>query len=398
MQKSKPFLVIAIVAPYKMKFRMTKVLSFIKGQFTRLFFVRQLTITRGLVAALIFSVTSLLFLSYYVSNNHFNSVSSRTPPQPTVKCRANQSRDSLFESNPPKDHSSSASLRIHNKVLVFVETQYSKRGVQIVSLLESNRIKFKVELAGKSLPFLTKMDKGKYGVIIFENLQSYLNMDQWNRQLLDKYCREYRVGIISFTYPTDSNLISSPLKGLQMAVHTNLALKDYEINPKSDILRLTRAGGTLHGFLPGDDWTVFVPNHTTFEPLAYARTQSAEQVSLSSSIEEVRYITAVHDLGLYDGIQRVIFGNDLNFWLHGLLFIDALSFLSHGKFSVPLERYVQIDVDDIFVGRQGIRLVPSDVQVCGLPLLHTYMFKIEGLQTEYEHLSAPPNISITNSF
>ena len=333
-------------------------------QVTRLFFVKQPTITKGIIVALIFSVISLLSLSYYVSNFHFHTV-NRTPPQPTIKCRVSSQSKPPVDTG-PRDHTSSARLRIDNKVLVLVETQYSKKGVEIVSMLEANRIKFKVELAGKSLPYLTRMDKGKFGVIIFENLHSYVQMDQWNRQLLDKYCREYHVGIITFSSPTEDSLISVQLKGFPMYMHTNLAMKDYEINPRSDVLRLTRAGEVLHGNLPGDDWTVFVSNHTTYEPLAYARTQSAEIVSLSNSIDEVKYVTVMQDLGLFDGIQRVFFGNGFRFWLHGLLFVDALSYLSHGKFSVPLDRYIQIDIDDVFVGRQGIRMIPEDVQVSSL--------------------------------
>lgn len=54
-------------------------------------------------------------------------------------------------------------------------------------------IRYKVEVVGKSLPVLTNVDKGKYGVIIFENMDRYLTMDKWNRELLDKYCRQYQV-------------------------------------------------------------------------------------------------------------------------------------------------------------------------------------------------------------
>jgi len=39
-------------------------------------------------------------------------------------------------------------------------------------------------VAGKSLPVLTNLDKGRYGVIVFENLDKYLNMDKWNRERL----------------------------------------------------------------------------------------------------------------------------------------------------------------------------------------------------------------------
>lgn len=42
------------------------------------------------------------------------------------------------------------------------------------------------------------------------------------------------------------------------------------MNPASPILRLTRAGETAWGHLPGEDWTVFHPNHSTYEPLAWA--------------------------------------------------------------------------------------------------------------------------------
>lgn len=50
-----------------------------------------------------------------------------------------------------------------------------------------------MEVAGKSLPILTNVDKGKYGVIVFENMDRYLTMDKWNRELLDKYCSQYKV-------------------------------------------------------------------------------------------------------------------------------------------------------------------------------------------------------------
>ena len=69
------------------------------------------------------------------------------------------------------------------------------------------------------------------------------------------------------------------------------------------------------------------------------------------------------DCGNFDGIQRVLFGSGLEFWLHRLLLLDAMSFLSHGKLSTSLQRYIQVDIDDIFVGQQGTRLKTADVEV-----------------------------------
>ncbi|RZF40944.1 hypothetical protein LSTR_LSTR014082 [Laodelphax striatellus] len=68
------------------------------------------------------------------------------------------------------------------------------------------------------------------------------------------------------------------------------------------------------------------------------------------------------DHGRFDNIQRVFFGSGLKFWLHRLLFLDTLSYLSHGQLSINLNRLLLVDIDDIFVGEQGTRLRKEDVQ------------------------------------
>lgn len=126
---------------------------------------------------------------------------------------------------PLHDHRSEARLRIDPKVLVFVETSYSRLGREIAELLVYNRIKYKVDVAGKSLPVLTNLDKGKYGVIVFENLYKYLLMDKWNRELLDKYCREYSVGLVGFVPPSEETMVGLQLRGFPLFIHTNFKLR-----------------------------------------------------------------------------------------------------------------------------------------------------------------------------
>jgi hypothetical protein len=58
-----------------------------------------------------------------------------------------------------------------------------------------------------------------------------------------------------------------------------VCLKDAALNAASPVLRLTRAGETAWGGLPGDDWTIFSPNHSTYEPLAWATRNSADFMS-----------------------------------------------------------------------------------------------------------------------
>ncbi|KAI8040766.1 hypothetical protein M5D96_006709, partial [Drosophila gunungcola] len=222
--------------------------------------------------------------------------------------------------------------------------------------------RYKIEVAGKSLPVLTNLDKGRYGVIVFENLDKYLNMDKWNRELLDKYCREYSVGIVGFVSPSEETLVGAQLRDFPLFVNTNLRLRDASLNPSSSVLRLTRAGETAWGALPGDDWAVFQHNHSTYEPVEWAQRNTQEYPADSVGQVQLPLTTVLQDRGQLDGIQRVLFGSSLRFWLHRLVFLDALSYLSHGQLSLNLERMILVDIDDIFVGEKGTRLRPDDVR------------------------------------
>ena len=82
-----------------------------------------------------------------------------------------------------------------------------------------------MDVFGKSLPVLTNLSKGKFGCIIFESIQPYLAMDSWNRQLLDKYCRDYGVGIIYFMGHKEESLTAVQLGDFPLTVNTNLKVK-----------------------------------------------------------------------------------------------------------------------------------------------------------------------------
>ncbi|XP_023845343.1 bifunctional heparan sulfate N-deacetylase/N-sulfotransferase 1 isoform X2 [Salvelinus sp. IW2-2015] len=91
-------------------------------------------------------------------------------------------------------------VRTNPLVLVFVESQYSQLGQEIVAILESGRFHYRTEISpGKGdMPTLTDKERGRFTLVIYENILKYVNLDAWNRELLDKYCVEYGVGIIGF--------------------------------------------------------------------------------------------------------------------------------------------------------------------------------------------------------
>lgn len=317
------------------------------------------TTLKKCVFAVIFISIFLIIMYWKRINTPYlaHLIQKSVPPEPNIRCgMMNRKHIEIKEHGIKND----AQLRSYPKVLVFVETAFSRLGREIAELLVHTRIKYKVEVAGKSLPVLTNLDKGRYSVIVFENFSKYLEMDNWNRELLDKYCREYLVGMIGFMPPSEETYVGSQVKGFPLFIHTNLKLKDSALNAASQILRLTRAGETAWGDLPGNDWTIFQANHSTYEPLAWAH--RSDDFGPTEGEIKTPLPTVIQDHGLNDNIQRIIFGGGLKFWLHRLLFLDSLSYLSHGQLSLSLDRIFLVDIDDIFVGEVGTRLKPDDVK------------------------------------
>ncbi|KAJ7327023.1 hypothetical protein JRQ81_016782, partial [Phrynocephalus forsythii] len=248
-------------------------------------------------------------------------------------------------------------------VLLFVESQYSQLGQDIIAILESSRFPYQMVIAfGKGdIPPLADNGKGKYILVIYENILKYTSMDSWNRELLEKYCVEYSVSIIGFHKANENSLSSTTLKGFPIHLYNNVALQNCLVNPQSPLLHITKAPRVEKGPLPGEDWTVFQYNHSTYQPVLLTEFQASKP--FPASLPKVSlYATVVQDLGLRDGIQRVLFGNNLNFWLHKLIFIDAISFLTGEQLTLSLDRYILVDIDDIFVGKEGTRMNVKDVK------------------------------------
>uniref|UniRef100_A0A4W3H1H7 [heparan sulfate]-glucosamine N-sulfotransferase n=1 Tax=Callorhinchus milii TaxID=7868 RepID=A0A4W3H1H7_CALMI len=325
---------------------------------------RQLELHRLILLLIAFSLGSMCFLAYYVTNS---PKIKEAPPLPFSDCN-NQHRKPLPPQSIRRFMPSVDTSRTDPVVLVFAESIYSQLGQEIVTILESSRFKYRTEIApGKGdVPTLTDKNHGRYALIVYENILKYVNLDAWNRELLDKYCVEYGVGIIGFFKANENSLLSAQLKGFPLFLHSNLGLKDYHINPNAPLLYVTRANEVEQGPLPGDDWTVFQSNHTTYEPVLLASTKSAESIPHLST-HKALHATVVQDLGLHDGIQRVFFGNNLNFWLHKLIFVDAIAYLTGKRLCLPLDRYILVDIDDIFVGKEGTRMKVSDVEDHGIP-------------------------------
>lgn len=85
--------------------------------------------------------------------------------------------------------------------------------------------------------------------------------------------------------------------------------------------------------------------------------------SLNSGNNELidRQTLSLYDRGIFDGIKRVIFGGANHHWLNRILLLDSIEHLSAGRILSPLDRFVQIDIDDVFVGEKGTKMTAIDV-------------------------------------
>uniref|UniRef100_H0X418 Bifunctional heparan sulfate N-deacetylase/N-sulfotransferase 1 n=3 Tax=Otolemur garnettii TaxID=30611 RepID=H0X418_OTOGA len=235
-------------------------------------------------------------------------------------------------------------------VLVFVESLYSQLGQEVVAILESSRFKYRTEIApGKGdMPTLTDKGRGRFALIIYENILKYVNLDAWNRELLDKYCVAYGVGIIGFFKANENSLLSAQLKGFPLFLHSNLGLKDCSINPKSPLLYVTRPSEVEKGVLPGEDWTVFQSNHSTYEPVLLAKTRSSESIPRVSSLLFLRlcfHALFPPEISFPQGLSCLNFSIKTNFFLQSILIAGSYAiWLGPGLNQPPLNRYIFMDM------------------------------------------------------
>ena len=59
--------------------------------------------------------------------------------------------------------------------------------------------------------------------------------------------------------------------------------------------------------------------------------------------------------------EAIIFGMGAELFVNQMLLLDSIYYTSKGILQKPLEKNIQIDIDDIFVGEPGTRIGVSDV-------------------------------------
>ena len=110
------------------------------------------------------------------------------------------------------------------------------------------------------------------------------------------------------------------------------------------------------------------------EEQSHVKSNFAVLLSMNYQTNGSKYATSpvvVSDKGKVDGVKKVFIGGPITFWLMKLLLLDVIRDLTshHPVLRFGRERWVMVDIDDIFVAPKGRKMTPSDVQVKTTPSL-----------------------------
>ena len=281
--------------------------------------------------------------------------------------------------------------------------------------LQTQRIDFDFYSTSKNRtpPPLSKLSTetdeviGRYALILCADIGIFFNrLDQAKRRLFYEYSRAFNISIIAvkrtafdqlrsyagppFTY---EKYLISPVKSAFM--------NHIKVDDKRQWL-YTKGGITVTKIPKSAHWQVFlttesqnVNNRLDNDPQVASERASNLQNHLSLEylhrrphntslanpcvLANLKYTTSylnstrvshrtsplvLVDSDVIPGVVTILIGMDVRFWLTKLILLDIIKSYS----SLPLlrfdnKRWVMVDIDDIFVAPQGLRMTTSDVEV-----------------------------------
>ncbi|CAH8870453.1 unnamed protein product [Trichobilharzia szidati] len=270
-------------------------------------------------------------------------------------------------------------------------------------------------------------------MIIFENFAIYTNLPQGERSQVDIFCRKHNVGVIGFlfdgeTFTTEAGTWSK-VGDLPLYIHRlEKPPQGLYTSKSSPLFRITRPNRMNPDILDIQEQIYGTQNITrtqhvccmatlvpvsnnvhSYRTIAFTKTgeyfgpmsnydslpvnmKSCENSSTVSdnSTHSIFQSLVLEDVGLFDGIRRVLFAfRPGGIWISSLLLLDTIVYLSNGSFhasppssypftsefkeivskmnqsaapnEIDLLRWVLVDVDDVFVPNRHVYLTIDDI-------------------------------------
>lgn len=214
-----------------------------------------------------------------------------------------------------------------------------------------HRLSVRVADIQSEIPFVED-EMGQFSAIIIGDYAAYVRLLPTSKAKLDAYCRVYNVGLFFLYLPEPFQLNSGQVfswKEVEISQHTSIENKGF--------WTFLRGGTTIHKKMYGRFLTV--NSGTGYQSLIRSTSGSEEGT------------TVLLDRGHFDGVRRIFFGIDFSqFWLAHVIFLDCLQWLSPIALPLGTDRWVGIDIDDIFLpvpaNHGAVKMQGTDVEA----LLH----------------------------
>ena len=242
------------------------------------------------------------------------------------------------------DNNNNRSSYLGQKVLLIAKND--NKGVS--RYLQQLRIEFDLCLINQicDFPAFSSPAQEHYSIIIFSD-SLYYSYPPTHLKFITNYCLEVNCAFIIISTNTELNG-----KLFSAKINENSHLDFSTTN--SPIFHITRPKITYSESQTSLQLSCFESLHPTFQPLLYTDVHSSGHN---------RCWVIVHDLGEIDSIKKVYFGISQNYWLANLIFLDTLRFYGYATrmSSYSLERYILVDVDDVFLAKTELKMLEKDV-------------------------------------
>lgn len=260
------------------------------------------------------------------------------------------------EATAPRFADTQPSVRVDTRVLLVYDKESTKVAKAIRIILQSHRVEHTFFFQGESsLPQLVSTEDGvvaKYSLVICADM-AFLH-GKWPRPVREhyiNYTRNFKISIIHFTLPqslgeltdfTTVNITANETVGVSL----NQSRQFYYLKTGEWFTDI-RWNGSWVGFIPAES-AVYIE---VLSYIKYLRGHGSEHTTPLSLITKGR------------GLEEVLIGSPLGFWMTKVLLLELLRTYTPSSLRFGRKRWVMIDIDDIFVAPEGLKMTPEDVQV-----------------------------------
>ncbi|RNA25299.1 bifunctional heparan sulfate N-deacetylase N-sulfotransferase 1 [Brachionus plicatilis] len=269
---------------------------------------------------LIITITAIFLIFTSETNN--SSIGTNNPSK-------NAAANIFQELNQPV-HTGNYSNQ--NRILILATSRKSQQIAQFVKIAQWSRFKFnfvRIQPSVDKRINLANAHTSFYSVVIFESVELFKSIEhkQFVHSLVQE-CLKFKIGLVFLDH--------RPIYDVQ----------ECKLNVKvTDFFKTTKLNAQANFLLQ--------PSTQTSE-FREEEVENGEPVLLCDRHKQV--ILKNNGAGLRFVIMNIKLENVLC-----SLILDVIEYSSYGRVTIGLERVIQIDIDDVFVGASGLRLRPDDV-------------------------------------